>query len=96
VLKGPLRIGEWRAPEPNSNRGCQLCGRIPAGIQFVEISFFRREDEEVAACKPCKKNLKREIIILVENRLIDREFERSVRALRRMNNLDETVKRKGT
>ena len=50
------KLGEWRAPKRSSGRKCAVCGTAPAGIQFVEVSIFRGEDEAVACCKACQRN----------------------------------------
>lgn len=61
-------LGEFRKPKPNSTRKCSVCSCSPAGIQFVQISIFRGDDESVACCEDCRKTRKRELLAQISER----------------------------
>lgn len=61
------RVGSWRPPKNqgravNTGRMCVVCGAAPAGLQFIEISIFRGDDEHIAACKTCSRQRKPEVL----------------------------------
>jgi len=58
------RLAEWKRPKPNSGRVCRLCGAKPAGLIFIQVSWFRGEDEIIATCDLCKKTRKNELLNL--------------------------------
>jgi hypothetical protein len=62
------RLGEFRKPKPNSGRKCCICSSAPAGIQFVQISVFRGDDEPVSCCNDCRKKHKAEVLAKVSER----------------------------
>lgn len=51
------RKGEWRGPIPTSGRVCVNCTAVPAGVQFIQVSIFRGDDEHLALCRDCSKKL---------------------------------------
>jgi hypothetical protein len=59
-----MKLGEYRKPKPTSGRKCALCGSAPAGIQFVEVNWFRGDDVAVPCCDTCKKTRKDEVMAL--------------------------------
>lgn len=61
------RLAEWRRPKPNSGRECKICGGKPAGLQFIQVSIFRGEDEAVAACQECARRRKSEVLAAVRS-----------------------------
>ncbi len=56
------RLGEWRAPKATSGRTCAVCSGTPAGLQFVEVNYFRGDDVAVACCDMCRKTRKQEVL----------------------------------
>lgn len=45
---------DYRPPKPNSERKCLLCDHAPAGIQFVQVNWFRGDDVRCPCCQQCK------------------------------------------
>lgn len=49
------RLGDWVAPKPNSTRKCLLCQKAPAGLQHIQVGFFRGDDVVLACCRSCSQ-----------------------------------------
>ncbi len=67
--------GDARKPKPNFVEGkgqgkpCTFCGTFTTGIKFIEVNWFRGDDEEVRVCRNCWKKPKLDLIEAYKNEL---------------------------
>lgn len=63
-MKYPRLGPRWQRPKAGSTRACRVCGSVPAGLQDVEVSYMRGDDEVVACCDSCRRAPDAAVVLL--------------------------------
>lgn len=66
------KLGEWKKQpsfekeahfqRTKQGKKCLCCDQFTNGKRFVQVNFFRGDDELIALCSVCKKKPEKEIV----------------------------------